>query len=196
MALDVIVVGASLGGLRALRTLVSGLPAGFGPTIAIVQHRGKDSELLCELLQDCSALPVAEALDKQPMEPGVFVAPPGYHLIAERGYFALSTDEPVQYSRPSIDVLFSSAADAYGATAAGVVLTGANADGAEGLHRIVERGGHAVVQDPDTAEARTMPAAALRRVPAAERLRLEQIASHLLALAAAGGERSHGAVHG
>lgn len=186
LSLEIVVVGASLGGLRALRTLISGFPASWRVPVAIVQHRSEDSELLCELLQAFSALPVAEALDKQPVEYGIYIAPPGYHLLVERGYFALSTDEPVQYSRPSIDLLLSSAADAYGAAAAGVVLTGANSDGAAGLRRLARRGGYAVVQDPRTAEAPTMPGAALEAVPAATVLPLDEIAPHLLAIITAG----------
>jgi two-component system chemotaxis response regulator CheB len=186
LPLEIIVVGASLGGLHALRRLVSGFPASWPAPVAIVQHRSHDSELLCDLLQDFSALRVAEVLDKQPVVAGIYIAPPGYHLLVERGYFALSTDEPVQYSRPSIDLLFGSAADSYGAAAAGVVLTGANSDGAAGLRRLARRGGYAIVQDPRTAEAPTMPGAALKAVPLATALPLEEIAPHLLEMVTAG----------
>jgi two-component system, chemotaxis family, protein-glutamate methylesterase/glutaminase len=179
-----IVVGVSAGGLFALRTLVAGLPEGFDIPVAIVQHRSRDSLLLCDLLQECSALPVGEVSDKEEIAGGrVYVAPPDYHLLVEeRGWFALSTDEPVRYSRPSIDVLFLSAADAYGMDIIGVVLTGANADGARGLRRIADAGGHAVVQDPATAEVRMMPQAALRAVPEACVLPLEEIPRHLAAI--------------
>ena len=175
-----IVVGVSAGGLFALRTLVSALPAAFDIPIAVVQHRSKDSEALCELLQECTRLRVAEASDKEPIEPGlVYVAAPDYHLLVEPGYFALSTDEPVRYSRPSIDVMFASAADAYGADVIGIVLTGANADGARGLQKIVARGGYAIVQDPSTAEVKVMPQSAIKAVPGACVLPLERIAPHL-----------------
>src|SRR5688500_8607247 len=130
---EIIVVGTSWGGLAALRTLAGALPREFGLPIAVVQHRHKDSDrLLATVLQDHTALAVCEVEDKQPLQPGfLFIAPADYHLLVERGHFSLSTDAPVRYSRPSIDVAFTSAADSYGARAVGVVLTGANADGAE-----------------------------------------------------------------
>jgi two-component system chemotaxis response regulator CheB len=175
-----IVVGVSAGGLFALRTLVAGLPADFEVPIAVVQHRSRDSELLCELLQECSTLPVGEANDKESIEQGhVYVAPPDYHLLVEPGYFVLSTDDPVRFSRPSIDVMFSSAADAYGADVIGIVLTGANADGARGLKKIVDRGGYAIVQDPADAEVQVMPQQALKAVPGACVLPMSRIAAHL-----------------
>jgi two-component system, chemotaxis family, protein-glutamate methylesterase/glutaminase len=175
----VVVVGASAGGLHALRTLVSGLPADFEVPVVVVQHRAKESELLCELLQECSHIPVQEVVDKMEMGPGVFVGPPDYHLLVDEGFFSLSCDEPVRYSRPSIDVMFDSAADTFGMDVVGVVLTGANADGARGLRRIVDRGGHAVVQDPESAEVRVMPRFAAKAVPEACVLPLEEIGPHL-----------------
>ena len=179
----VVVVGTSAGGLHALRTIVAGLPADFGIPVTVVQHRARESELLCELLQECSGLAVNEVTDKQDVEPGVWVAPPDYHLMFDAdGVFSLSVDEPVRYSRPSIDVLFESAADVYGMDAIGVVLTGANMDGSAGLRRIADAGGHAVVQDPETAEVRVMPRAAVRAVPDACVLPLEEIAGHLAAI--------------
>jgi two-component system chemotaxis response regulator CheB len=180
----IILVGASWGGLNALSTIVGGLPAGFAVPLVLVQHRSRDAHsLLGELLQDHTALRVLEVEDKQPIAPGhVYLAPPDYHLLVEDGHFALTVDEPVRFSRPSIDVTFSSAADSCGACAVGVVLTGANEDGAAGLRRIAERGGRAVVQDPATAEVRTMPAAALRAVPGASVVPLDRIAGHLVAL--------------
>jgi two-component system chemotaxis response regulator CheB len=179
----VVVVGASAGGLHALRTIVAGLPDDFELPVVVVQHRAKESELLCELLQECSGLPVAEVNDKQQIGPGVWVGPPDYHLLFEGdGFFSLSTDDPVRYSRPSIDVMFESAADVYGMDVIGVVLTGANADGARGLRRIVDGGGYAVVQDPETAEVRVMPRSAAKAVPEACVLPLEEIAPHLAAI--------------
>jgi two-component system chemotaxis response regulator CheB len=175
-----VVVGASAGGLHALCSLVGGLPAGFEIPVAIVQHRSKDSDLLCDLLQECTALQVCEVSDKEEARPGfVYIAPPDYHLLVDEGSFSLSTEAPVRFSRPSIDVLFESAADAYGMDVVGVVLTGANADGSRGLRRIVEAGGLAVVQDPSTAEVRVMPQAAIRAVPRACVLPLDSIAAHL-----------------
>jgi two-component system chemotaxis response regulator CheB len=179
----IVVVGASAGGLHALRTLVSALPEDFDVPVVVVQHRAKESELLCELLQECSPMPVYEVTDKQEIGPGVFVGPPDYHLLLDRdGYFSLSTDEPVRYSRPSIDVMFESAADVYGMDTVGVVLTGANQDGAAGLRRIADAGGHCVVQDPDTSEVRVMPRFAVRAVPDACVLPLEEIGPHLAAI--------------
>jgi two-component system chemotaxis response regulator CheB len=177
-----VVVGASAGGLHALRTLVSGLPADFELPVIVVQHRAKESELLCELLQECSTVPVQEVVDKMDIGRGVFVGPPDYHLLVDDGYFSLTTDEPVRYSRPSIDVMFDSAVDTYGMDVIGVVLTGANADGARGLRRVADAGGHAVVQDPDTAEVRVMPRFAIKAVPEACVLPLEEIGPHLASI--------------
>jgi two-component system chemotaxis response regulator CheB len=168
-AYGIAVVGTSWGGLAALRELVSCLPGDLSIPIVLVQHRHKQSDhTLWTLLQDQTELPVCEVEDKTPIERGkVFVAPPDYHLLVELDSFVLSVDDPIRYARPSIDLTFASAADTFGAGTIGVVLTGANADGAEGLRRIAERGGLALVQEPATAESPTMPAAALKAVPAA-----------------------------
>ena len=181
MRYEIVVVGTSWGGLNALRTLVGALPGDFAVPLVLVQHRHRESnQILGALLQERTALRVCEVDDKAPIEPGrVYVAPPDYHLLVERGTFSLSTDEPVRFSRPSIDVTFQSAADSYAEHVIGVVLTGANADGAIGLRRIVDRGGVAVVQDPATAESPTMPAAALHAVPTARVLPLPGIARFL-----------------
>ncbi len=174
---DIVVVGTSWGGLAALRMLVAGLPANFGMAVILVQHRHKDSDhLLRTLLQEGTALPVCEVEDKMPLEQGrVYVAPPDYHTLVEPGHFSLSTEAPVRYSRPSIDVTFQSAADSYGHRAVGIVLTGANSDGSEGLRRISDRGGMAIVQTPDTAESMPMPEAAMRAVPRARVMPLAEI---------------------
>jgi two-component system, chemotaxis family, protein-glutamate methylesterase/glutaminase len=163
------VVGTSWGGLAALRELVSALTDDLAVPVVVVQHRHKQSDhMLPMLLQDRTRLPVCEVEDKAPIEPGkVFVAPADYHLLVDGESFSLSVDEPIRYSRPSIDLTFSSAADSFGAAVIGAILTGANADGAEGLRRIAERGGLALVQEPATAESPTMPAAALKAVPGA-----------------------------
>lgn len=191
MAYEIIVVGTSWGGLAALRALVSELPPGFGFPLVIVQHRHKRSGLLPSLLQDRTRLPVYEAEDKAPIEPGnVYIAPADYHLLIEDGHFALSTDEPVRYSRPSIDVTFVSAADSYGEHTVGVVLTGANADGARGLKRIHDRGGLSLVQLPASAESPMMPAAALQAVPQARALSIREIAATLASLGVASGRHS------
>jgi two-component system chemotaxis response regulator CheB len=184
-----VVVGASWGGLHALMTIVRELPPSFPAALLIVQHRSKDAAgLLAELLQDVTSLWVGEVEDKEPLCAGrVFVAPPDYHVLIDDAHFALSTDAAVRFSRPSIDVSLASAADAYGPRAIGVVLTGANDDGARGIRRVLDRGGWAIVQAPATAEARTMPEAALAAVRAAPSPRwlvapLDEIGRELVAL--------------
>jgi two-component system, chemotaxis family, protein-glutamate methylesterase/glutaminase len=188
---DLVVVGTSWGGLAALRTLVAGLPATFTMAVTLIQHRHKDSDhLLRLLLQERSALEVCEVEDKMPLQHGrIYVAPPDYHTLVEPGHFSLSTEAPVRYSRPSIDVTFNSAADSYGHRTVGVVLTGANADGAEGLRQISDRGGMALVQDPKTAESPTMPTAAMKSVPRARVMSLTDIVSFLCELPAGVPER-------
>jgi two-component system chemotaxis response regulator CheB len=181
-----IAVGASWGGLNALRAIAHGLPAHFPVPITFVQHRGKESAALRELLQDSTSLIVCEVEDKQPIMGGyIYLAPADYHLLVDEDGFSLSVDEPVRYSRPSIDVFFESVADRFGSKAAGVVLTGANEDGAKGLRQIVACGGVAIVQDPRTAESPIMPRAALRAVPNARSLSLERMTPYLVSLAAA-----------
>lgn len=184
MAYEIVVVGTSWGGLAAVRQLIAGLPAGFALPVIVVQHRHKDSDhLLTSLLQDRTSLCVTDVEDKAPIVGGnIYLAPADYHLLVEHGHFSLSTEEAVLFSRPSIDVAFSSVADEYGRRAAGVILTGANADGARGLRRIADRGGLAYVQRPDTAESPTMPSAAIRAVPEARVLAIPEIAAALAAL--------------
>ena len=140
---------------------------------------------MVELLRDKCLMNVQEAEDKEPIAAGtVFVAPPDYHMLVEsEAYLSLSADEPVNYSRPSIDVLFESAADAYGAELVGIVLTGANDDGARGLRAIVKAGGTALVQCPEQSYAPTMPSAAIEACPSAHVLSLEAIAEYLLDIA-------------
>jgi two-component system chemotaxis response regulator CheB len=184
MAYSIVALGTSWGGLSAMTRLLGALPEEFPIPIVVVQHRSKDSDrLLVQLLQDSTALKVCEIEDKDALCRGtVHVAPANYHVMVEAGYFSLTIEEPVRYSRPSIDVMFTSAADAYAGGAVGVVLTGANEDGARGLAHIVKRGGRALVQDPKTAEIPIMPEAAVRAVPTAEILPLERLAPRLVAL--------------
>lgn len=185
MNADLVVVGVSAGGLNALSVLLGALPADFPMALVVVQHRSRDSDALCEVLQRTTALRVHEATDKMPTEPGgVYVAPPDYHLFVESDELSLSVDAPELYSRPSIDLAFESAADSRGARVIGVVLTGANHDGARGLRRIADRGGRAFVQDPATAEVPVMPAAALDAVPEATVVTLEELPRLLVDLAA------------
>lgn len=161
---DAVVVGASAGGVEALLTVFSGLPAGYGLPLVCVLHlpESRDS-LLADLFGRRLALRVKEAQDKEDLRPGtLYFAPPGYHLSIESDHsFSLSREEPLHYSRPSIDVLFESAADSYQERLVGVLLTGANQDGAAGLAAIKRAGGLSIVQDPAEAQVRTMPEAAL-----------------------------------
>jgi two-component system chemotaxis response regulator CheB len=182
---EVITVGTSLGGLHALLTLLRHLPADLPVPILVVQHRGTQSESgLVEMLQEHTALRVLEAEDKAALAAGtVYLAAPDYHLLVEEpGAIALSTEAPVRSARPSIDVLFESAADAYGAGVLGVLLTGASADGASGLARIKAAGGRAIVQDPATAECAAMPAAGIAATPVDYILPLESIGEYLVTL--------------
>ena len=174
----IVVVGTSWGGLAALRMLIEALPPEYDIPTAIVQHRHRDSDaMLARFMQDHTQLRVCEVEDKQPIETGrLFIAPANYHTLVEAGHFSLSTEAPVRHSRPSIDVAMTSAAVSYGHRAVGVVLTGANADGADGLRRIASSGGMAVIQDPASAEVKAMPVAALRAVPTARVFPLERIA--------------------
>ena len=184
MPYSVVGIGTSWGGLAAMSKLLGELPADFSLPVVVVQHRSKDSDrLLAELLQDATDLKVSEVEDKEPLMPGtVHIAPANYHVLIDAGYLSLTLEEPVRFSRPSIDVMLSSAADTYGSGAIGVVLTGANEDGARGLSDIVKRGGRALVQDPRTAEIPIMPDAALKAVPSAEVLTLEALAPRLIEL--------------
>ncbi len=180
MKFEIIVVGTSYGGLAALQTMLPALAPDFRMPVVIVQHRGKDSDNLCEFLQRHSALPLSEPNDKEAIAPGrVYLAPRDYHLLIERDGFALSTEAPVAYARPSVNVLFESAADVYQEHVVGVVLTGTNTDGARGLAKIKSYGGLCVVEDPASAESRGMPAAAIAATPVDAILPLARIAPFL-----------------
>jgi two-component system, chemotaxis family, protein-glutamate methylesterase/glutaminase len=179
---DVVVIGASWGGLRALEQVLGALPGDFPAPIVIAQHRDIDSEdaLLERLLNRHTRLRVADAEDKAPLQPGtVLLSPPGYHLLVTDDHVDLSVDAPVQFARPSIDVLFESAAEEYGRRVVGVLLTGANADGAAGLAEIARRGGRTIVQDPATAERPEMPRAALAAMKPDAVVPLEDVARAL-----------------
>ncbi|HEY9761082.1 MAG TPA: chemotaxis protein CheB [Trichocoleus sp.] len=186
MPFKLVVIGASQGGLNALDIFLSGLPKQFPIALVIAQHRHAISQgYLVTYLQQQSALPVIEVQDKQPIVAGqVYLAPADYHVLVEPGHFALSTEAPVTYARPSIDVLFESAADAYGKQVIGIILTGASHDGAQGLGKVSAYGGLTLVQDPATAESRTMPDAALAAVPTAKVLPLPEIVPFLVNLVA------------
>ncbi len=173
----IIVIGASLGGFQALNVILAGLPSDFSTPIAVVLHRSRESDDYLSLtLQRHTSLKVIEVVDKEPIRPGcLYIGPPDYHLLVEEDYFSLSMDEPVNYARPAIDVLFDSAADVNGSSAIGVILTGSGHDGAEGAAQISNHGGTVIIQDPHTAECGLMPSAALQAVPTAEVKSLEQI---------------------
>ncbi len=178
-----VAIGASWGGLRALRTVLGALPGGFPAPIVVAQHRAPGEGMLAELLDRDVELTVRDAEDKQPLRPGeVLVAPPDYHLLVDADAVALSVDEPVAGSRPSIDVLLETAARAHGDRVVGVVLTGANADGADGLAAIRRAGGIALVQDPADAERPEMPRAALAACAGAQARPLEGIGPELARL--------------
>jgi len=182
---ELIVIGTSWGGLDAVSRLLAGLSDDVHQPIVVAQHRSADSEDggLARLLAHHTRRLVSDPDDKTPLEHDhVYVSPPDYHVLVENGHLALSTDAPVRFARPSIDVLFESVADAYGHKAVGIVLTGANADGARGLSLIKERGGVAIVQDPETSEKRTMPDAALSATIADAVLPLEEIPLFLYGL--------------
>jgi two-component system chemotaxis response regulator CheB len=182
---ELIVIGTSWGGLHALSRLLDGLHDDVHQPIVVAQHRLAESEnqALARLLQDHTRRIVSDPDDKTPLERDrVYLAPPDYHVLVEEGHIALSTDAPVQFARPSIDVLFESAADAYGPATIGVVLTGANADGAEGLARIKGRGGVAIIQDPATSAKRAMPDAAIAATVADAILPLDEIPPFLYGL--------------
>lgn len=149
-----------------------------------MQHRYKESEyFLSQFLQQYLVLPIKEVEDKDRLCPGhIYLAPADYHLLVEPGYLSLSVDEPVSFARPSIDVLFESTADTYREKTIGIILTGANHDGAQGLARIKASGGVAIVQDPASAENSTMPQAAIDATDVDKILPLAAIASHLTQL--------------
>jgi two-component system chemotaxis response regulator CheB len=162
---EALVIGASAGGVDALVELLPALAPDSGlATVCILHLPGDRESRLAELFAARLALPVREAVDKAPVEPGtVYFAGSGYHLSIEQDrVFSISCEPPVHYARPAIDLLMTSAADAYGAALAGILLTGANIDGAEGMQRIRQRGGLTIVQDPAGAQASAMPAGAIR----------------------------------
>lgn len=181
MTFEIVVIGASYGGLSALQILLPELAPEFPLPIVVVQHRRKEADDgLCEYLRRRSSLPLIEPNDKEKVEPGrVYLAPRDYHLLIEESIFALSTESPVSFARPSIDVLFESAADIYHDRVIGVILTGANRDGARGMAKIKAFGGLTVVQDPQSAESRSMPEAAIMAAPVDRILPLAEIAPYL-----------------
>jgi two-component system, chemotaxis family, protein-glutamate methylesterase/glutaminase len=179
---EAIAIGASAGALEALSVILPSLPAAYGLPVFVVVHVPPDKKsILAELFQAKCSIKVHEAEDKEPISGGtVYFAPPDYHLLVETDRsLSLSNDEPVLYSRPSVDVLFESAADAYGQGLIAIVLTGANPDGAKGLRAVAEAGGTVIVQSPEGAYASAMPQAAIAQCPDAHVKSLKEIAAYL-----------------
>ena len=186
-AAKAVVIGASAGAVQALLTILPVLPASYALPVLVVVHVPADRDnALVPLLQSKCQLPVKEAEDKEALTGGVvYFAPSDYHLLVEtEGALALSMDEPVNYSRPSIDVLFESAADVFETDLVGIILTGANHDGAAGLKAVLAAGGAVIVEDPAQAYAEAMPQAALQACPAAKVMSLAAIGSYLSTLGA------------
>jgi two-component system chemotaxis response regulator CheB len=187
--IEAVVIGASAGAIEALLTILPALPADFPVPVIVVIHIPADRDsIVAEVLQNKCDLRVKEAEDTETMERGtVYIAPPAYHLLIEPDRrLSLSVDEPVLFSRPSIDVLFESAADAIGDGLLGVILTGASNDGAQGLRSILDQGGTTIVQDPVSAYASAMPKAALESCPTAQKLELKEIPGHIRQIVAGG----------
>lgn len=167
--IEAIVIGTSAGGIQTLQKIFLQLPEDFPVPIIVVQHLGAShSEFLIEVFQSRTKLRVKQADEKEKIKPGtIYFAPPDYHLMIEKNKtFSLSDEEKHNYARPSIDVLFETAADSFASSLVGVILTGANSDGAQGLKVIREKGGITIVQDPKSAEVATMPLAAMAAEPA------------------------------
>lgn len=183
---QLVVIGCSWGGFQALRRLFSDLPADFPIPIVVVQHRlAQTGDGLDASMQSASAIPIMDVTDKEPLVGGaIYLAPSDYHTIIDGKSLALSTEDAVNFARPSIDVLFETAANSYGASLIAVILTGANDDGAQGLRRVKELGGYTIVQDPGSAVRREMPDAALAQVRPDFVAPLEEIGPHLVRLCA------------
>lgn len=180
--IEAIVVGASAGAVEALSAILPTLPPDYPLPLLVVVHLPADKKsIMTELFRAKCRLEVHEAEDKEPIRAATaYFAPPDYHLLVEPDRrLSLSSEEPVHYSRPSIDVLFETAVDAYGPALLGIILSGANDDGARGLRTISEAGGTALVQRPDLAYASAMPRAALEACPEARSLSLQEIATYL-----------------
>jgi two-component system chemotaxis response regulator CheB len=187
--IDAVAIGASAGGVEALSVVLPALPRDMRASVFVVLHIPRERpSLLVELFQPKCRVRVVEAVDKAPVEAGtVYFAPPDYHLLIDQGpALALSADELVNFSRPSIDVLFESAADIYKSRLLGIILTGASHDGAAGLDAVATAGGLTIVQDPATAESRVMADAAVRLRPPDLTLSLPAIAQLLGTLDRAG----------
>ncbi len=183
MQYKAVVIGSSAGGLNALKSVLPLIPAGFPAAIFVVQHISPDSDnYMARFLNQRSKIHVKEADDKEKIEVGTaYIAPPNYHLLVEEDFtLSLSVDEKINYSRPSIDITFETAAYAYGSQLVGIVLTGANTDGAFGLLTIKNYGGYTIVQQPSEAESSIMPSEAIRLVKPHKILKLNDLVMKLL----------------
>jgi two-component system chemotaxis response regulator CheB len=184
-----VVIGASLGGVNALRVLLGGLPPGFSTPLAIVQHRAADGGMavdssLPSLLAEVAAMPVVEPTDREQIRTGTaYLAPAGYHMLVEPGYLSLSMEAPVCFARPSIDVLFETAAEAYGRRLVAVLLTCSSDDGAAGIRAVAGQGGLTVVEDPSSARSPVAGRLAMTLAPVRHVLPLERIAEMLARMA-------------
>ena len=179
---EVVVIGASAGALDALSAILPMLPGNFPLSVVVVVHVPPDRpSALAELFAAKCSLTVKEVEDKEHLVSGtVYFAPPDYHVLIEADRrLSLSSEEPVLFSRPSIDVLFETAADAIGPALIGIVLSGANGDGANGLRAVIDAGGTGLVQNPATAFSSAMPEAAIQACPSAQVLSLAAIAEYL-----------------
>jgi len=182
---EAIVIGASAGGLKALTSVLGALPSEFPLPIIIVQHLHPHSDsYLAHILDTKCQLKVKQADEKESIVAGiVYVAPPNYHLLVEEDRtFSLTCEEPVKFARPSVDVLFETAIYAYRNKLIGIILTGANNDGSQGVTKIKKMGGYVIVQAPTTAEADAMPQAAIAATQVDEILPINQIGPYLLQL--------------
>lgn len=180
-----IVIGASFGGMEAIKVLLAALPASFNIPISIVLHIGNHNiSSYLSMLKNKTTFTVKEAEEKEIIKPGfVYFSPPNYHLQMENNFtFSLSTDEKVNFSRPSIDVLFETAAWTYKHELLGILLTGSNSDGADGLKTIKEYGGITIVENPETAFAKNMPGSAIKKEKPSFILNLEDIAEKIIEL--------------
>lgn len=180
-----VIIGCSAGGLEALERILPLLPKEFPAPVVVVQHQApRRISQLAELLGRHCTMPVKEADEKEELLAGhIYTAPPDYHLLVESdGTFSLTVDEEIHHARPSLDVSFEAFAEVYGPGLVGVVLTGADTDGAAGLRRIEERGGQGIVQEPREAQVSTMPEAALAATKRSVRLAISEIAPYLVSL--------------
>lgn len=182
---EAIVIGSSAGGIKALTSLLTTLPADFPLPILITQHLHPDSDsYLASILNDKCAIAVKQADEKELILPGTaYIAPPNYHmLIEEDRTIALNIDPRVMYARPSVDVMFECAAEVYRGKLIGIILTGANSDGAAGMASVKKAGGYTIVQDPNEAEADSMPRSALRACKIDKVLPVQEIGPFVLQL--------------